>query len=308
MLGLLFQYQKKKFKRYFSSKLSAKLVTAVLFLVILLLIAFGIYLFFREGLAYINHEIYFRKALSLYAKVRNILLRKKPSLETYRDEVTLYIGKYMPMYKDLRITFAAEMGSLRGRMREKSIGSHVVYIMLLRCIPIMMAGRKIGYKDLAKFLAEYKQTFIHEATHYFDFKEGVLKSAKGHDSDKSEEDRIKRHNSSAEFNAYYQDGASRIYQSFRIAMRETQHHPDWPVPSVEEWLEGGSYVEFKRKALEQFRQGWLEILTDENREKMDDRLKYMWKKLFEMADKLYKKVYGKTYVRRYYDMKYGDME
>jgi len=66
MLKQLFKFQANRILRYFTTRLAAKLITVGLFFTVFLLVAMGIYLFFREGFYYINSDQYFRQPITLY--------------------------------------------------------------------------------------------------------------------------------------------------------------------------------------------------------------------------------------------------
>lgn len=66
MFSLFIQYYSKKFRRYFSSQVLARSLTAFLFLVVFVGLALGIFLFFRESFRFIAADDFFRDALLLY--------------------------------------------------------------------------------------------------------------------------------------------------------------------------------------------------------------------------------------------------
>jgi hypothetical protein len=58
--------QLRQIKRYFSKKSLARGITAILFLVILFFVAFGLYSFFRNSFLYVSKQYFFGEALTMY--------------------------------------------------------------------------------------------------------------------------------------------------------------------------------------------------------------------------------------------------
>ncbi len=67
MLKFLWQINLRRLGRYFKKNAAAKLITAALFLLVLLAVAAGIYQFFYYGFLYLKNYPYFRPALMLYS-------------------------------------------------------------------------------------------------------------------------------------------------------------------------------------------------------------------------------------------------